>query len=169
MLTFVRKSELIEATWDEINLDRAEWVITTERMKMNKPHVVPLSTQALECFRKLQPLACGSRFVFPNHGDPKKPMSASTLNMVYDRIGFGGGRFTPHGARATASTGLNEQGWSADAIERQLAHTERDEVRAAYNHADFMAERRRMMQHWADYIDGLCAGADVGSIKKHAA
>lgn len=168
MLTFVRKLELIHAPWDELDLKRAEWVISAERMKMDKPHIIPLSRQAVACFARLQELACGSSFVFPNNSDPKRPMSGSTLNVLFNRAGWAG-RFTPHGVRSTASTALNAQGWSADAIERQLAHTERDLVRAAYNHADFLDERRRMMQAWADYVDGLCSGADVTPIRKRAA
>lgn len=168
MLTFVRKRELIEAKWDEIDLERGEWVIPAERMKMDAPHIVPLSRQAADCFEKLQPLAFGSAYVFPNLGDPRRPMSGSTLNKVFDEIGWGKGKFTPHGARSTASTALNAQGWSADAIERQLAHSERDIVRAAYNHSDFMEERRRMMQAWADYLDGLASGADVVPIRQRA-
>lgn len=168
MLTFVRKRELVEAPWEELDLKRGEWVISAQRMKMAKPHIVPLSRQAVECFEKLQPLAMGSKFVFPNLGDPKRPMSGSTLNKVFDEIGYRG-RFTPHGARSTASTALNAQGWNADAIERQLAHTERDLVRGAYNHFDYLEERRRMMQAWADYLDGLSAGANVTPIKKAAA
>ena len=168
MLTFTRKLELIEAPWSEIDLDGAEWVISAERMKMSKPHIIPLSRQAVECFRKLKQLAGGSDYVFPNLGDPGRPMNHSTLNVVYERIGYAG-RFTPHGARSTASTLLNAQGWSADAIERQLAHGERDLVRAAYNHSDFMQERQRMMQAWADYLDGLAAGGNVSPIKKQVA
>lgn len=169
MLTFVRKRELTEATWEEIDLERGEWVIPAERMKMAKPHIVPLSRQAVECFKLLKPLAFGSTYVFPNIGDPKKPMSPATLNKVFNTIGYGEGRFTPHGARSTASTALNTQGWTPDAIERQLAHTERDVVRAAYNHSDHMEERRRMTQAWADYLDGLSAGANVTPIKMRAA
>lgn len=167
MLTFVRKRELVEAPWDELDLKGGEWVITAERMKMSKPHIVPLSRQAVECFEKLQPLALSSRYVFPNLGDPKRPMSASTLNKVFDEIGYGG-KFTPHGARSTASTALNAQGWSADAVERQLAHTEHDLVRAAYNHSDFLEARRRMMQAWADYLDGLRAGGAVVTLHRAA-
>lgn len=163
MLTFVRKLELIEAVWDEIDLERGEWVIPAERMKMAKPHIVPLSRQTVECFKLLKPLAFGSNYVFPNIGDPKKPMSPATLNKVFDTIGYGEGRFTPHGARSTASTALNTQGWTPDAIERQLAHTERDVVRAAYNHSDHMEERRRMMQQWADLLDAWAKGENVVS------
>lgn len=167
MLTFVRKRELIEATWDELDLERGEWVIPAGRMKMEKPHIVPLSRQAIECFEKLKPLAFGSPYVFPNLGNPKKPMGASTLNKVFEEIGYGGS-FTPHGARSTASTALNAQGWGADAIERQLAHAERDLVRAAYNHSDHLDERKRMMQAWADYLDALCSGASVANIRRAA-
>ena len=167
MLTFARKRELIEAPWTEIDLERAEWVVAAERMKANKPHIVPLSTQAVECFKRLKELAGGSQYVFPNLGDPKKPMGASTLNKAFDQIGYSG-RFTPHGARSTASTLLNSQGFPADAIERQLAHSERDLVRAAYNHSDYLQERARMMQAWADYVDGLCSGADVVEIRRRA-
>lgn len=167
MLTFARKRELIETRWAEVDLDRAEWVISAERMKADKPHIVPLSRQALECFKRLKELAGDSPYVFPNLGDPRKPMGASTLNKVFDEIGWGG-RFTPHGARSTASTALNSQGWSADAIERQLAHSERDLVRAAYNHSDHMEQRIKMMQAWADYLDGLCSGANVTTIRRSA-
>lgn len=123
---------------------------------------------AVECFEKLRPLAFSSEYVFPNLGNPKKPMGASTLNKVFDEMGWGG-KFTPHGARSTASTSLNAQGWGSDAIERQLAHAERDLVRAAYNHSDFMEQRRKMMQAWADYLDGLAAGANVLPIRRSAA
>lgn len=167
LLTFTRKKELVGVKWAELDLERAEWTIPAERMKMQKPHIVPLSHQAVESFKILKPLACGSDHVFPNLGDQRRPMSGTTLNKMFDEIGYGG-KFTPHAARSTASTILNAQGWSADAIERQLAHTERDLVRAAYNHADYMDERRRMMQAWSDFIDGLCSGAKVTPIRKAA-
>ncbi len=168
LLTFLRKRELIEAPWSEIDLERATWTIPAERMKMRRPHVVPLARQAVECFETLKAIACGSDFVFPNVGDPRRPMSRSTLNKMLDKTGFGE-KFTPHSARSTASTALNGMGWSGDAIERQLAHTERDLVRAAYNHSDMMAARTKMMQAWADYIDGLCSDAKVVPIRQHAA
>jgi integrase len=138
-------------------------------MKTAKAHIVPLSRQAIECFRELKRYAGNSPFVFPNLGDPRRSMSASTLNKVFNEIGYGS-RFTPHGARSTASTELNKRGWSADAIELQLAHTERNKVRAAYNHADRMEERRNMMQYWADFLDGLASGNVVsGSFGARAA
>jgi integrase len=157
--TFTRKRELTGASWSEFDLERGEWVITPERMKMSKPHIVPLSRQAIEMLEKLKPLSFGSPYVFPNLGDLNKPMSGTTLNKALGMIGFA--RFTPHSARSTASTELNKQGWSADAIELQLAHTERNRVRAAYNYADRMEERRRMMQHWSDFIDALATGKVV--------
>jgi len=160
MLTFVRKTELGEAKKEEFDLDRAEWRIPAERMKMRDPHIVPLSRQAVECVRELLTLAQRSEYLLPHFANVDKPMSGSTFNSVIDKLGYGG-RFTPHGFRATASTNLNEQGFRADVIERQLAHTERNRIRGAYNHADYMSERRQMMQAWADYIDVLCAGGKV--------
>ena len=167
LLTFVRKSELIGATWDELDLDTAEWRIPALRMKMKDPHIVPLSSQAVKCFRELKAIASGSDYILPNLGSLKKPMGASSLNVAFERMGYGE-RFTPHGVRATASTILNEQGFRADVIERQLAHTERNRIRAAYNHADYFIERRQMMQAWADYVDGLCSGVGVTPIKRAA-
>lgn len=158
-LTFVRKLELVEAPWGEFELDKAEWRIAAERMKAAEAHIVPLSRQTVEALKQLRKLSKG-HFLFPNLSRPDAPMSASTLNAAFERIGYGG-RFSPHGLRATASTALNEQGFRADVIERQLSHTERDKVRAAYNHAQYLPERRAMMQHWADYLDGIAAGGDV--------
>lgn len=167
LLNFVRKVELTAAKWEEIDFEKAEWRIPAERMKMKDPHIVPLSKQVLECFRTLEPLAGTSKYVFPNLGRQDKPMNAGTINVVFERIGYQG-KFTPHGFRATASTILNEQGWRADVIERQLAHTERNRVRAAYNKAEYLDERRAMMQSWADYIDALCAGGNVTNIRRVA-
>jgi integrase len=102
-------------------------------------------------------------------GDPDSPMSGSTLNAAFSRIGFGDGKFTPHGLRKTASTILNEQGFRPDVIERQLAHAERNKVRAAYNHAEYLPERRQMMRHWADYLDNLAGGRVVSFQKSKGA
>jgi integrase len=164
--TFTRKRELTAAQWSEFDLDRREWVISAERMKMSKPHVVPLSRQSVEMLEKLKPLSFGSPYVFPNLGDLNKPMAGTSLNKALRVAGFP--HFTPHSARSTASTELNKQGWNSDAIELQLAHTERNGVRAAYNYADRMDERRRMLQHWSDFIDGLATGANVVSIGRAA-
>lgn len=160
LLTFVRKQELVDATWDELDVAGAAWRIPAHRMKMREPHIVPLSRQALECFQDLKEAACGSQYVLPHNGTLSKPMSPSTINKAFDCMGCQG-RFTPHGLRATASTLLNEQGFRPDVIERQLAHTERNRIRAAYNQAEYLEERRCMMQQWADYLDSLIAGAEV--------
>lgn len=164
LLTFTRKTELVSAPWAELDLERAQWEIPAERMKADQPFIVPLSAQAVECFKFLKPLAAGSEFVFPNLGSQDRPMGGTTLNKFFHDIGFP--HFTPHSARSTASTVLNGRGFDRDAIELQLAHAERNRTRAAYNFADKMDERRRMMQHWADYLDGLESGVNVVSIKE---
>jgi len=161
--TMVRKRELTEATWDEIDLDNALWTIPAERMKRRNGHVVPLSRQALNVFKELKPMACGSRYVFPHFGNPRKPMSAATLNFAFERLGL---TVSPHSLRATASTVLNEANlFRPDVIERQLSHIERNRIRAAYNAAEYMDERRKMLQWWADFID---RPANVVSIRKKA-
>jgi len=151
LLTFVRKVEIAHACWEEFDLDSAVWVIPAERMKMRDPHVVPLSQQALTALEQLKPLSFGSAYLFPSLSSTLKPMGLSTPNVLFARMGYGG-RFTPHGVRATASTWLNGRGVRADVIERQLAHVERNRIRAAYNRADYMPERVAMMQTWADFV-----------------
>jgi integrase len=160
-LTFVRPGELRKAEWSEIDLDAAEWRIPAERMKMKAPHIVPLSAQALGILRELHPLTGTGHYVFPGLRTPTRPMSENTVNAALRRLGYAKDEMTGHGFRSMASTLLNEQGWHRDAIERQLAHGERDAVRAAYNYAEHLPERRRMMQAWADYLDGLKNGAQV--------
>ena len=155
LLTFVRTVELRKAEWNEFDLDRAEWRIPGERMKMREPHIVPLSSQAVELLRELATHTGGRRQLFPNLRNPNEYMTATTLNRALERMGFNGKDsigFSAHGFRATASTMLNEMGYRADVIERQLAHAERNKVRASYNQAEDMEERRQMMQAWADYI-----------------
>jgi len=151
LLTMVRKRELIEATWDELDLRNGLWTIPSTRMKRREPHVVPLSKQALAAFKELKPLASDSRYVFPSLGRLDAPMSASTLNVAFERMDLD---VSPHGLRATASTVLNESGaFRPEVIERQLSHIERNRVRASYNRAEYMEERRQMLQWWADFID----------------
>lgn len=151
MLTMVRKRELIEATWDELDFEEGVWTIPAERMKRRHGHVVPLSKQALAAFKELKPMARGSRYVFPNFGNQRKCMSPTTLNVMFDRLKLS---VTPHGLRATASTQLNESNkFRPDVIERQLSHIERNRIRASYNQAEYLDERREMLQWWADYID----------------
>lgn len=152
LLTFVRTGELRGAEWKEFNLDEAVWRIPAERMKMRSPHIVPLSRQAVDVLRKLHPLTGQWRFVFPNQHKPSGCMSENTMLFGLYRMGYHS-KATGHGFRSTASTILNEHGFAPDVIERQLAHVERNQVRAAYNHAQYLPERREMMQWWADFLD----------------
>ena len=160
-LVFVRPGELRKAEWSEFNLDAAEWRIPAQRMKMREAHVVPLSRQALAILRELRPITGHGRFVFPSIRTGDRPMSENAINGALRRLGYTNDEMTGHGFRSMASTSLNEQGWHPDVIELQLAHAERNKVRAAYNRATRLGERRKMMQAWADYLDGLRAGADV--------
>ncbi len=158
-LLFVRPGELRSAEWSEIDLENAEWRIPGAKMKMRANHVVPLANQAVAILRELQPLTGKRVLVFPSAVNHTRPMSNNTINLALRRLGYSNQEMTAHGFRSMASTLLNEQGWNRDAIERQLAHAERDAVRAAYNYAEFLPERRKMMQAWADYLDALKAGA----------
>jgi integrase len=151
-LTFVRTNELIGALWPEINLEEAVWVIPAERMKMRAEHIVPLSTQALRLIAELRPLSGSSKYLFPGR-NAAKTISNNTLLFALYRLGYKGA-MTGHGFRAVASTVLNESsGFRSDVIERQLAHCERNAVRDAYNRAEYLPERKEMMQWWADYVD----------------
>lgn len=152
-LTFVRPGELRHARWTEFDLEGALWRIPAERMKMREPHVVPLSTQAVALLVQLRAVASSTVYLFPNTRDSERVMSMTTLNRALERLGYGG-RFSAHAFRATASTILNELGFSGDLIERQLAHRERNSVRASYNHATHLPARRAMMQAWADLVGG---------------
>ena len=160
-LVFVRPGELRAAEWSEINFEACEWRIAASRMKMRQQHIVPLSTQAIAVLRDIQPITGEGRFVFPTPRSNRRPLSDNALLSALRRMGFEKGEVTVHGFRSTASTLLNEQGWNRDAIERQLAHGERDAVRAAYNYAQHLLERRKMMQSWADTLDSLREGATV--------
>jgi len=157
LLLFVRPSELREAEWTEFDLDAGEWRIPAKRMKMRQPHFAPLSTQAVTLLRELQHRTGRGRYLFPNTHRRDACMSASTLNVALDRMGFKG-ELSVHGFRATASTLLNEMGYRPDVIERQLAHKPRDTVRASYNQAEYLDERKQMMQQWADVVDELAKG-----------
>ena len=160
-LVFVRPGELRKAQWSEINWDKSEWVIPAERMKMREKHIVPLSRQSLEILRELQPLTGDGKYMFPSPRSSDRPMSDNAILSALRRMGYTGDQMTGHGFRSMASTLLNEQGWHRDAIERQLAHAERDSIRAAYNYAEHLPERRRMMQSWADYLGELRKGGVV--------
>jgi integrase len=152
---FVRPGELRAAEWSEFNLNAGELRIPAARMKMGEQHIVPLSTQAVAILRELQPLTGSGRYVFPAIGPSGRPLSENTLNAALRRLGYGKDDMTAHGFRSMASTLLNEQGVHPDLIELQLAHAERNKVRAAYNRAQRLDERRKMMQAWADYLDVL--------------
>jgi integrase len=154
-LLFVRPGELRHAEWAEFDLDGALWRIPASKMKMKEAHAVPLSTQAVAILRELQPLTGRGRYLFPGLRTASEPMSENTVNAALRRMGFDKDTMTGHGFRAMASTRLNELGWAPDVIERQLAHNERNKVRAAYNRAQYMAERKKMMQAWADYLGAL--------------
>ena len=156
VILFVRTRELIEAKWDELDLENAIWRIPAERMKLRVEHLVPLPKQALAIFNELKNYRGESEYVFPGDRNPKQPMSNNTLlyGGIY-RMGYRS-RATIHGFRSLASSILNESGkWNPDAIERQLAHSEKDQVRAAYNRANYLEERRHMMQWYADHLDEL--------------
>lgn len=162
-LTFVRPKELRLAEWTEIDEERAEWRIPGQKMKMREQHIVPLARQALEVVGELRGLTGAGRYLFPSSRTTERPMSEATVLAALRALGYGKEEMCGHGFRAMASTLLNENGWPSDVIERQLAHAERNKVRAAYNRAQFLPERRKMMQAWADYLDALKAGkVDVG-------
>ena len=159
---FVRPGELRMAEWSEIDLEAAVWRIPGSRMKMNREHVVPLSTQAVEILKEAQALTGNRRYVFPSIRTFLRPMSENTLNAALRRMGYGNDDMTSHGFRSTASTLLNESGkWSRDAIERALAHGDADSVRAAYHRGVHWDERVLMAQWWSDYLDQLREGGKV--------
>ncbi|MBE1162525.1 tyrosine-type recombinase/integrase [Dyella acidiphila] len=164
-LLFVRPGELRQAEWAEFDLDAGQWRIPASKMKMRELHIVPLPTQAVVALQELQPLTGRGRYVFPGERSRQRPMSEAAVNAALRRMGFDKDTMTGHGFRAMASTRLNEMGWSADVIERQLAHAERNKVRAAYNRAQYLAERKKMMQGWADYLDSLRVGGRVVALK----
>lgn len=160
MLTAVRPGELRGATWGEIDAEAAVWRIPAERMKMRAPHVVPLSRQALQILQAQRLVSGGGALVFPSPFYPGKALSENTLNSALARMGYKG-EHTAHGFRALFSTVANEHGHDADVIERQLAHAERNEVRAAYHRAEYLAQRRELMQWWADYLEARRGGKVV--------
>jgi integrase len=164
-LVFVRPGELRQAEWSEFNLEKAEWRIPAEKMKAGAVHIVPLSRQALDILREIHPLTGHGRYVFPSPRTDSRPMSSNAILSALRRMGYAKDEMSGHGFRSMASTLLNEHGWNRDAIERQLAHAERNSVRAAYNHAEFMPERQRMMQAWADYLQGIKSEVKIISIR----
>lgn len=154
-LTFVRPGELRTAEWSEVDLESAEWRIPAAKMKMKRPHIVPLARQAVTVLNELNFLTGHGSFLFPSARGGGRPMSDMAVNAALRRMGYTADKMVGHGFRAMASSLLAEQEWSTDAIECQLAHAEKNKVRAAYHRSDHLAERKRMMQAWADYLDSL--------------
>jgi len=153
-LTFVRTGELIGARWEEIDMTAKQWRIPAERMKMRSPHIVPLSSQSLTLINELRTLALDDVLLFPSERRDGKTMSNNTILYALYRLGYHG-RMTGHGFRGIASTILHERGYNHEYIELQLAHSPRDAVSAAYNHALYLDQRAGMMQEWADYLDEI--------------
>ena len=167
-LTFVRTSELIEARWEEFDLEARRWNIPAERMKMDTPHIVPLARQTIEILEMLRMITDGGPLLFPGERDPKKPMSNNTILFALKRMGYGG-RMTGRGFRGLASTILHEQGYAHEHIELQLAHAPRNAVSAAYNHALYLEPRAIMMQDWADFLERTQRGGKVLPFRGSAA
>lgn len=165
-LLFVRPGELRHAEWKEIDFDAAEWRIPAIKMKMNGVHIVPLSLQAIRILKNVYELTGHGKYVFPGVRTTERPMSENTLNGALRRLGYTKDQMTSHGFRSMASTMLHEQGWPHEAIERQLAHSERNKVSAAYNYAEHLPKRREMMQAWADYLDDLISYKKITSLKR---
>ena len=170
MLTFVRTSELIQATWDEFDLENKEWLIPAERMKMGKEHLVPLSRQVVALLKEQKELTGNWKFVFPNITHPKKHMSNNTVLSAIKRMGYNG-KMTGHGFRALAMSTIKEKlNYRHEVVDRQLAHAHRSSVDAAYDRAQFLPERKKMMQEWANYLDAVAIEGKViaGNFKRKA-
>jgi integrase len=164
-LTFVRPGELRSMRWSDVDMDADEWRFTTS--KTDTPHIVPLSRQALAILHELRPITCGSQYVLPGARSLRRPLSENAINAALRTLGFTGDVMTGHGYRAMARTILDEVlGFRPDFIEHQLAHAVRDPLGRAYNRTAHLPERRKMMQAWADYLDGLRNGAEVVAIRK---
>jgi integrase len=168
-LLFVRPGELRQAEWAEFDLDAAQWNLPAEKMKMREPHLVPLAPQAVKILRELQALTGSGRYLFPSPRSPQRPMSNNGVLSALRRMGYGTQEMSGHGFRAMARTVLDEVlHFRPDYIEHQLAHAVKDPNGRAYNRTAHLAERRKMMAAWADYLDGLRAGAQVVAFKSKA-
>ena len=163
-LLFQRPGEIRQMEWNDVDIEAKEWRYLVTKTKVQ--HIVPLSTQAIVILEDIKPLTGTARYVFPSSRNDGRPMSDNTIRTALNTLGYDGKTMTAHGFRTTASTLLNEQGWSPDAIERQLSHMPSDQVRAAYNRAQYLEERRKLMQSWANYLDGLKNGANVIPFRK---
>jgi len=165
--TMVRPGEAAASRWDEIDVTKSEWAIPAERMKKNKPHVVPLTEQTLKLLEILKPITGHREYIFPSDRNPRKPANSQSANRALSRMGFTG-RLVSHGMRALASTTLNEQGFDPDVIEAALAHVDKDAVRGAYNRAEYIERRRSMMEWWSDHISRSVAGLPIKQVKTMA-
>ncbi|ENR0239220.1 TPA: tyrosine-type recombinase/integrase [Klebsiella aerogenes] len=154
LLTLVRPSEASGARWTEIDLDAKLWAIPAERMKAKREHIVPLSPQALEILEVMKPISAHREHIFPSRNNPKQAMNSQTANAALKRIGYGG-RLVAHGLRSIASTAMNEEGLNPDVIESALAHTDRNEVRKAYNRSTYLQQRITLMNWWGDFVKSL--------------
>jgi integrase len=152
ILTICRPGEIRYAEWKEIDFEKAEWKIPPEKMKMKRPHIVPLATQTIEVLDELKILTGDGRYLFPSLRSRERPISSETMRVALRSMGYRKDEITPHGFRAMASTILNENGFMPDVIERQLAHVEKNKVRAAYNHAEYLDQRREMLQWWGNWL-----------------
>lgn len=168
-LVMLRPVNIRSARWDDIDLDAAQWKIPMGSMKMRRTHIVPLSSQAMDILKEVKQLTGRGEFVFPSIRTKQRPMSENTLTAALRRLGYSGEEMTAHGFRSMASTMLHEQGYNSDWVERQLAHVDGNSVRASYNYAQYLTERKKMMQDWADYLDALRSGGDVVAIKSKSA
>lgn len=162
MLTGLRTIELRASEWADIDMERDVWNIPAERMKMRRPHIVPVSSQAKALLQAIHQLTGRGKYIFPGRNDAGKPMSEASINQVIKRIGYGG-KATGHGFRHTMSTILHEQGFDTAWIETQLAHVDKNSIRGTYNHAQYLEGRREMLQWYADYMEELEKGSDVVS------
>lgn len=158
VLTFCRPGEIRHAEWNEIDMATRQWRIPASKMKMRQQHIVPLANQTIELLNILRPITGKGKYLFPSQNSFDRPMSENTINAAIRRMGYSKNEMTAHGFRSLASTRLNEMHYNRDWIERQLAHSEKDGVRAAYNYAEYLPQRSMMMQKWADYLEALKLG-----------
>ena len=163
----VRPGELRHAEWQEIYFDKAEWRIPDHKMKMRQLHIIPLSQQTIEILQSIHPLTGNGKYIFPSIRSISRPMSENTVNGALRRLGYEKDEMTGHGFRSMASTLLHEHGWPHEAIERQLAHAERNKVSAAYNYAEHLPKRKEMMQWWANHLDELAVCANIMNPQKN--
>ena len=155
--TMTRPIEAVTARWEDINLDKNIWVIPADRMKMKRPHTIPLTSQSLALLNVLKPISGHREFLFPEHRDPRTHANSQTANMAIKRMGFEG-QLVSHGLRALASTTLNEEGFDPDVIEAALAHIDKNEVRRAYNRAEYLERRHALMCWWSEHIENASTG-----------